>query len=300
MNITMNQFEVLINIEREKRKLSQRELAKMTRLSLGTINSVITDLTNLLYIDNNGLITEKGLIALEPFRVKRAIFLAAGFGSRMVPITLKTPKPLVKVNGKRIIETLLDAVVKAEIPEIIIVVGYLGEQFKVLQEKYPNITIITNNEYNDGNNILSARLIKDKLENAYVLDSDLLLKNPNLIRKYEYHSNYIGRYIERTDDWCIETKNGIITSEKQGGYNCYLMYGIAYCDTETGIKMNQDIEKVCQMPGGRERYWEQVMFDIFKKNYKVYVRECLEEDILEIDTFNELKEIDKSYNNFNN
>ena len=69
--------------------------------------------------------------------MKRAVFVAAGFGSRMVPITLNTPKPLVRVNGTRIIDTLLDAVVEAGIPEIVIVRGYLGEQFDQLLYKYP-------------------------------------------------------------------------------------------------------------------------------------------------------------------
>ena len=44
--------------------------------------------------------------------------MAAGFGSRMVPVTLNTPKPLIKVHGKRIIETLLDAVLDAGITDI--------------------------------------------------------------------------------------------------------------------------------------------------------------------------------------
>ena len=42
---------------------------------------------------------------LKEYEAKRAILLAAGFGSRMVPITLNTPKPLVRVNGKRIIQS---------------------------------------------------------------------------------------------------------------------------------------------------------------------------------------------------
>ena len=48
-------------------------------------------------------------------------------------------------------------------------------------------------------------------------------------------------------------------------------------------------------PGGKEKYWEQVMLEVKKNDYKIYLRECNRGDIIEIDTFNELKAIDKSY-----
>ena len=147
MKLTYNEFEILVCIEKEKRELSQREISKTTNLSLGTVNKTITSLLEKKLINEDNTITKRGLKELEPYRVKRAIFLAAGFGSRLVPITLNTPKPLVLVNGKKIIETLLDAVVKAEIPEIIIVTGYLNEQFEILLKKYPNIKFIYNKKY---------------------------------------------------------------------------------------------------------------------------------------------------------
>lgn len=295
MKLTYNEFEVLTTIERNDRKLSQREISSITNLSLGTVNKIVSELEDNKLIDGNGLITKKGLKELEPFRVKRAIFLAAGFGSRLVPITLNTPKPLVRVNGKKIIETLLDAVREAEIPEIIIVTGYLNEQFEILSKKYPNIKFIVNEKYNEANNISSAYLVRDKFENAYVLESDLYLYNSKLIRKYEYYSNFLGVKVDRTDDWCFETKGNIITKQKVGGYNCYQMYGISYYDSIDGKNMNKDIEEVYNMPGGKEKYWEQVMLDVKKDNYKIHVRECNKGDIIEIDTFNELKAIDKSY-----
>ena len=295
MELTYNQFEILTIIEREKSKLSQRNLADLSGLSLGTVNKTVSELLNENLIDNNNIITEDGLKKLEPYRVKRAIFLAAGFGSRMVPITLNTPKPLVLVKGKRIIETLLDAVVRAEIPEIIIVTGYLGEQFEVLQKKYPNIKIIENKLYNEANNISSAFLIRDKLQNSYVLESDLVLYNPNLIRKYEYESNFLGKYVKVTDDWCFETKNGIITKQKVGGYDCFQMYGISYYDAKDGKQLDTDIKAVYDAPGGKEKYWDQIPLDVCKQNYKISVRECKENDIIEIDTFNELKKIDPIY-----
>ena len=295
MKLTYNEFEILTIIEREKNKLSQRNLADLSNLSLGTVNKVISELSNRNLIDENNMITKKGLEELEPYRVKRAIFLAAGFGSRMVPITLNTPKPLVLVKGKRIIDTLLEAVKEAEIPEIIIVTGYLGEQFEVLLKKYPNIKIVENKLYNEANNISSAFLIKDLLQNSYVLESDLILYNKKLIRKYEYQSNFLGKYVDVTDDWCFETKNGIITKQKIGGYNCHQMYGISYYDEIDGKQLSKDIEEVYNMPGGKERYWDQIPLDVCKQNYKISVRECKENDIIEIDTFNELKKVDPIY-----
>ena len=295
MQLTINQFEVLTTIEGNEKKLSQRDISKETKLSLGTINKVISELLENKFIDKENAITQNGLKVLEPYRVKRAIFLAAGFGSRLVPITLNTPKPMVLVNGKRIIETLLDAVVKAEIEEIYIVTGYLSEQFEILKKKYPQIKFVENNMYNEANNISSAYLVRNLIKNAYVLESDLYLYNPKLIRKYEYHSNFLGYYVDRSDDWCIDVKNGIITKEKIGGINCYQMVGISYYDEKDGKKIEKDMEDVFKSPGGKEKYWEQVILDICKKNYNIYLRECQKEDIIEIDTFNELKAIDKTY-----
>ena len=66
-----------------------------------------------------GEATEADLAALEPYRAKRAVLLASGFGSRMMPITINTPKPLVNVNGTRIIESLLDALLAIDVTEIL-------------------------------------------------------------------------------------------------------------------------------------------------------------------------------------
>lgn len=296
--LSRNQFEVLSCLERSRDvKVSQRYLAAETGLSVGTVNSTIAELDELNYIkkDKSIILTMDGYSALEPYRVKRAVFLAAGFGSRMVPLTFNTPKPLIKVHGKSMIETLLDACVKAEIEEIYVVVGYLGEYFEVLKNKYKNITFIKNDMYNDANNISSALVAKDYFCNAYVLEADLVLYNEKLIRKYEYETNFLGMYVDRTDDWCFEVKKGIITEEKVGGENCYQMVGISYYNEEDGKKLAEDIPAVFNMPGGKEKYWEQVQLVYKKNNYKVRIRECQKGDIVEIDSFKELKQIDKIY-----
>ena len=289
------EFDILTLLAEKKVALTQRKISELTGLSLGSVNKTEKSL-----IENgwllDGVITEKGLEALEPYRVKRAVFLAAGFGSRMVPITFNTPKPLVRVNGTRMIDTLLDAVVAAEISEIVVVRGYLGEQFDQLLYKYPQIKFVENPTYNEANNISSAVAVRYLLQNAYVLEADLVLSNPNLIRKYEYSSNFLGIPVEVTDDWCLHTDaNGIITEECVGGKNCHQMIGISYWDAEDGMKLANDLEEVFRSPGGKERYWEQTALVYKKENYSVAVRECTFDDIIEIDSFNELKKIDKLY-----
>ena len=142
MDLTRTQFEILVALTESKTALTHRDLEKMIDYSIG-INRAVTDLTKAGLI-SDGMITNKGLNALEPYRAKRAVFIAAGFGSRLVPITLNTPKSLIRVKGERIIDSMLDAVIKAGIEEIIIVRGYLSEQFDQLLYKYPNIKFIEN------------------------------------------------------------------------------------------------------------------------------------------------------------
>lgn len=293
MALTRKQFDILVAII-DLPKASQRKLQEITGYSLGTVSKTVKELTDLKLVDE-GNITDKGYEALEPYRVKRALFIAAGFGSRLVPITLNTPKPLVRVNGIRMIDTLLDAVVAAGIEEIHIVRGYLGEQFDQLLYKYPNIKFIENPFYNEANNISSALLVRELMQNAYVLEADLVLSNPNLITKYQYVSNYLGVPTDYTDDWCFETKNKVITKVKIGGNDCHHMFGISYWNAEAGAKLCDDIKKVYEMPGGKERYWDQVPLEYCLGNYTVEVRECTFDDIVEIDSFSDLKRLDPTY-----
>ncbi len=294
MSLTRKQFDVLEKMASETEPLTQRDLEKSTGHSLGTVNRVIKELTDEGFV-SNGVITAAGMNALEPYRAKRAVFIAAGFGSRLVPITFNTPKPLVRVKGTRIIDHLLDACLEAGIEEIYIVRGYLAEQFDQLLYKYPMVKFLENPVYNEANNISSSLIAKDLLSNAYVFEADLLLSNPAIITRYHYTSDFLAIKKDRTDDWCFEVKDGVITEEKVGGEDCWQMVGISYWNEEDGKKLAQDIPEVFSTPGGKERYWEQVPLVYKKKNYAVEVRECFDKDIVEIDTFKELKKIDPTY-----
>ena len=295
MALSRSQFDLLSTLATENDALTQRELEEKTGYSLGTVNKLMKEFA-LQGLAEKGKITPAGLDALEPYRAKRAIYIAAGFGTRLVPITLNTPKPLVRVNGTRMIDTSIDACLAAGIKEIYIVRGYLSEQFDQLLYKYPMIKFIENPSYNESNNISSAMAARYLMQDAYVLEADLLISNPKIIRKYNYRSNVLGIYKERTDDWCLTAdKDGCVAEEKVGGLNCYQMVGIYYFNTADGAKLADHLEKAFLAPGGKERYWETVPNQAYRGQYKIEIIPCRDEDIVEIDTFRELKEIDKTY-----
>ena len=295
-----NQFDILVLLERLKgAKITQREISEELNLSIGTVNAVLSYLQDEKFITSNTsgvyTVTEIAYQYLEPFRVKRAVFFAAGFGSRLVPVSYNTPKPLIRVNGVRMIDTLLDAVLEAGIEDITIVRGFLKEQFDTLLPKYPMIKFVDNDMYNEANNISSAYLVRDMLKNTLVLESDLLLSDKMVIRKYEFKSNYRSVHMDVTDDWCFDTKGNLITKVKIGGVDTQQMVGISYWNEEDGKKLEKDLETSYLSPGGKELYWDEVPLKHHLSNYEVIVHEVKKGSIIEIDTFAELCEVDPIY-----
>ena len=241
-------------------------------------------------------LTEAGLKALEPYRVKRAVIMAAGFGSRMMPATANRPKPLVSVSGKKIIETLLDALLAVEIEDITIVRGYHKEKFDELQEKYPMIRLIDNDLYDTTNNISSAMAAIDYFKGgSYLCEADLYITNPAIIKKYQYASNILGSYSLETDDWSYRLKDGYITDYKKGNTYCYNYYDISYWTPEDCEKLCDDWKESFKTKEGQDVFWEQIPLQLNADKYQVEVRICNKSDIMEIDNYSELQMLDSSY-----
>ena len=305
MSLSRFQFNVLTYIEENANKpLTQRQIADGVTLSLGTTNKIINQFIedDVIHIANDKsiTITDLGFKMLEPYKVRKAVIIAAGFGSRLVPVTLDTPKPLVKVNGVRIIDTLLDALYAKDIKNITIVVGYKKEQFQQLLEKYPTLKFIENPIYNESNNISSIYAARDIIDRCYICEADLVVSNPEVITKYQYASNYLGAYVSETDDWCFFKKGNFIDRVAIGGENCWHMIGISYWDEEDSKKLREDVVKVFNSRGGKEKYWDNVPLTVCKKDFKIEVRDCIKSNVTEIDNFSELCIIDPSYKNYEN
>lgn len=300
IGLSRYEFDFLTFLEKNGKGIySQRRLSDEFTITLSNVSRLEKSLADHGYInelaDGSIEISEKGLKALEPYRVRKAIILAAGFGQRLAPVTLDTPKPLVKVNGIRILDTLLDALYARDIKNITIVRGYKKEQFDQLLEKYPTLHFIDNPEFNLANNISSLIHAIDLIDRCYICEADLYITNPEIINKYEYRSNYLGAIVAETDDWCFKKRNGFADRYQMGGTDCYQSFGISYWDGEDSEKLKADLKKVFAMRGGKENLWEMVPLRIMKKNYRVEIRECHKSDILEIDNFIELIAADPSY-----
>ena len=174
-------------------------------------------------------------------------------------------------------------------------VGIYTDSYDELTEKYPTLHFIDNPEFNLANNIGSLMCAIDRIDRCYICEADLIINNPDVIRKYEYRTAYFGTKVRETDDWCFRQRNGVLDDYRRGGTDCWQGFGISYWDGEDSEKLKADLRKVWNSRGGRENLWEMVPLKIMRKNYRPEIRECSPEDITEIDTFIELIAADPSY-----
>lgn len=303
MNLSRYEFDLLAHVaENGPGVYPWRTLTDALALSGATVNAVRAALTGRGLLEASGdrlQVTGAGMKALEPYRVERAVIFAAGFGSRMAPVTLDTPKPLVRVNGVRIIDRLLDALIARDITDITIVRGYRKADFDVLLEKYPFLHFCDNDAYETENNISSALAAGEKIDNCYICAGDLLVTNPKVIRKYHYRSDYLASYAEETDDWCFTFENGFTGHYQKGGVYCFNQYEIAYWDRADSAKLRADFRRAYETePEGKDLFWEFIPLVLYRDRYRVEIRPCAKSDIMEIDNFFELVELDPSYENY--
>ena len=298
--LTRYEFEVLQYLEKNREcSYNVRSISDNLRISGNEIIRCIEKMVEKDFIivkDNHIILTSKGLEALEPHRVKKAIIVAAGFGSRMMPATADRPKPMVTVNGVRIIDTLIDALLAVDITDIVVIGGYKISKLNELKNKYPSIKILDNKKYNTENNISSALLASAEMTTGcYFCEADLYVSNPEIITKYQYCSNILSSVALETDDWCFDVINGAIDNYRKGGTYCYNYYGISYWTSEDCIKLKEDWKSAYNKSNGADLFWEFVPLIESKENYRVEIRLCNKQDIIEIDNYYELALLDSSY-----
>ena len=227
----------------------------------------------------------------------RAIILAAGLGTRLRPMTDNTPKALIKVNDKPLVEYQIEYLKEKGIDEIIVVVGYLHEQFDYLKEKY-GVKLVFNDKYAEYNNFYSLYLVKDYLADSYVIDADNYLFK-NMFRSDINRSTYFSVYREDCEnEWFLiygddyKVKD-IIVDSKAGR----ILSGVSFWDKETAEKINKFIDFAYDSNEFMDLYWDNMVKDNISE-LDVYVEELEANSIYEIDSvkdYNKLEKILREY-----
>ena len=234
----------------------------------------------------------------ETHIVKQAIIMAAGIGKRMQPLTFETPKPLVKVNGVRMIDTVVDGLRENGIYEIYVVVGHLKEQF-FEWGKDKGVQIIENPYFNTCNNISSLYVAREYLGDCIILDGDQIIYNTSILDPHFTLSGYNAVWCEGdTNEWLMDVESGVVKNcSRTGGSHGWQLYSISRWTAKDGEKLKRHLEYEFDH-GNRQIYWDDVAMFCHFEEYKLGIKEMQDCDIIEIDDLEELVAIDHSYQKY--
>ena len=271
--------------------INQRILAEVSGHSLGVVNRSLKELIKDDYLDESIRPTVKAITEFKQKTPQRAIILAAGFGMRMVPINTEMPKGLLEVNGEALIERIIKQLHEVGIKKIYVVVGFMKEKYEYLIDEY-GVELVVNADYAAKNNLHSVKLVKEHLENAYIIPCDIWCdRNP--FHRHELYSWYmVSDLVDNESNVRVNRKMELVTVPESSGGNA--MIGICYLIKEDADTVAKRIEELCKNQRYDGSFWEEALYN--KDRMIVTARVVHSTDVVEINTYEQLREIDSDSN----
>ena len=228
------------------------------------------------------------------FRVDNAVIMAAGTSSRFAPLSYEMPKALIKVKGEVLIERQIWQLREAGIEEIILVVGYMKEQFDYLKEKY-GVILVENPDYLTRNNNASIYVVRNFRRNTYICSSDNYFSE-NPFSLFVDESYYAGVFSEgHTEEWCMqEDADGYICDVTIGGEHSWFMLGHTFWSERFSRKFVEILEQCYHDEATTNLLWESIFLQHLDE-LKMRIRKYEDGIIFEFDTLDELRLFDNSY-----
>ncbi len=253
--LTRYEFEVLKALAMGTCK-TQRHIAASAHMSVGSVNKAVKNLKTRGEIASDGSITEKGMQALEPYKAKNAVILAAGMATRFAPLSYERPKAMFEVHGEVLIERMIRQLHEAGIEEVIVVVGYMKEAFFYLEDEF-GVSIVVNPEYVERNNHSSVWAVRERLGNTYVLSSDQHYAR-NVFEPYQYRAFCSAVFSEGStkEQSLVLDAKGMVRGLKQGGERAYYMQGPAYFDEAFSKRFIECLSSDYHLPETVDMLWE--------------------------------------------
>lgn len=230
-------------------------------------------------------------------KANKAIIMAAGKGTRLYPLTMQIPKPMISVNGVRMIDTIIDALHYNQIYEIYVVVGYLKETFQVLLEKYKDIILIENPYYENSNNISSLYVAREHLDKCIILDGDQIIYNKDILNPVFEKSGYCSMWTEDyTEEWLQSVKNNkVVFCSRIGGCKGWQLFGVSFWGEKEGTRLKELLELEFEQNKNTDIYWDDIAMFYYPEEFDLGIRSIQKGDIIEIDNYEELIKLDDSY-----
>jgi choline kinase len=238
----------------------------------------------------------------------KAVVLAAGIASRMRPLTNCTPKCLLKVGPKNILELTIENLVANNIFDIVIVTGYLENQIRdFVNVRFPelNITFYFNEFYESTNNIYSLWLVRHALhdEDMLLMDSDIVF-DKRIIAKLcssgyksclalKRHDVLDEEIKVRTDNdgRVLEISKEVNPSEAAGE-----SVGIEIFNRKLLWELFSVIDRKVNIEKNVNQFYEAAFQELINNNHDIYIVDITEYFCIEIDTIEDLKIAGELYN----